>query len=117
MKAVALLPSEVGAFCPLAATTTAMERGTTSQAMLVAPGLRVTRCEFAAGQELSEHASPARLLLQVIGGRCAFSFGGQTCQLGPGDLLHLPPRVPHALRAITDLTVLLIQASDSAPTK
>lgn len=87
--------------------------GIVSQALLTAPGLRVTLFRFAAGQELSEHTSPARVLLQVLSGAGDFTLGPATRRLVAGDLLHLPPHLPHAVRAVEDLTFLLVQAKAS----
>jgi quercetin dioxygenase-like cupin family protein len=88
--------------------------GIVSQALLAAPGLRVTLFRFAAGQELSEHTSPTRVLLQVLAGSGDFTLGPQTRRLAAGDLLHLPPNLPHAVRAVEDLTFLLVQAKPPA---
>ncbi len=111
MKSAALLATDVAAFCALASGVAPVTHGIVSQAVLTAPGLRVTRFSFARGQELSEHTSPARVLVQVIVGSCAFTVGGRTHLLQPGDLLHVPPRLPHALRAVTDLTLIVTQAT------
>jgi len=88
--------------------------GIVSQALLAAPGLRVTLFRFAAGQELSEHTTPTRVLLQVLAGVGDFTLGSQTRRLGAGDLLHMPPHLPHAVRAVEDLTFLLVQAKPPA---
>lgn len=88
--------------------------GIVSQALLAAPGLRVTLFRFAAGQELSEHTTPTRVLLQVLAGVGDFTLGAQTRRLGAGDLLHMPPHLPHAVLAVEDLTFLLVQARPPA---
>ena len=91
--------------------------GIVSQALLAAPGLRVTLFRFAAGQELSEHTSPARVLLHVMAGSGDFTLGAKTRRLVAGDLLHMPPHLPHAVRAVEALTFLLTQATPpAAPT-
>lgn len=110
MSAPALLPADRAAACSLADQPAGVPHGIASQAVLTAPGLRVTRFRFAAGQELSEHTTPARALAQVLAGRCAFIVEGRVHDLGPGDLLHFPPGAPHAVRAVEDLTLLLVQA-------
>jgi len=51
------------------------------------------------------------VLVQVIAGRCEFSVEGRAQVLQPGELLHLPPGVPHAVRAPEALTLLVIQAA------
>ncbi|MGH3422188.1 MAG: cupin domain-containing protein [Streptosporangiaceae bacterium] len=106
----ALLPAEQAGIIPLLAPPPNVAHGIVSQAVLTAPGLRVTLMHFAAGQELSEHTSSARALVQVLAGSCQITFPGRAHQLGPGDLLHLPPGLPHAVSATGDLTLLLVQA-------
>ncbi len=111
MKPAALLPADTAGVCPLQTPAPEVVHGIVSQAVLTAPGLRVTLFHFAAGQELSEHTSTARALVQVLSGSGDFTFHGRTRHLKAGDLLHLPPRLPHAVRAVEDLTMLLTQAT------
>jgi quercetin dioxygenase-like cupin family protein len=110
----ALLPAATAGVCPLQVAAPAVSHGITSQSLLTAPGLRVTLMHFAAGQELSEHTSSDRALVQVLAGTGDFTFHGRTRQLKAGDLLHLPPRLPHAVRAIEEMTMLLTQATGAA---
>ena len=105
-----LLPTDTAGVCPLLAPAQNVAHGIVSQAVLTAPGLRVTLFHFAAGQELSEHTSTARALVQILSGSCDFTFHGETRLLKAGDLLHLPPKLPHAVRAVEDMTMLLTQA-------
>ena len=111
MSASALLPADTAGVCPVLAPASGVTHGIVSQAVLTAPGLRVTLFRFAAGQELSEHTSTARALVQVLSGRGEFTFHGRKHVLQAGDLLHLPPRLPHAVRAVEDMTMLLTQAA------
>jgi len=105
----ALLPTDTAGVCPLFVPAPGVAHGIVSQAVLTAPGLRVTLLHFAAGQELSEHTSTARALVQVISGSGDFTFHDQTRLLHAGDLLHLPPKLPHAVRAVEDMSILLTQ--------
>jgi quercetin dioxygenase-like cupin family protein len=113
MASTLLSPSSP-AICSLLAPISGVAHGIVSQAVLTAPGLRVTQFRFAAGQELSEHTTPARALVQVLAGRCEFTLEGRTVTLIAGDLLHLPPGLPHAVRASEDVTLLIIQATPPA---
>lgn len=110
MSSALLAPATAGV-CPLAIPSTTVAYGIVSQALLAAPGLRATLFRFAAGQELSAHTSPARVLVQVMAGTCEFTVEGQTHTLRPGELMHLPPHAPHAVRAPEDLTLLVLQAT------
>jgi len=109
-----LLDPDGPGICPLAAAGSAVSHGIVSQAVLTAPGLRVTWFRFAAGQELSEHVTPARALVQVVAGEGEFTFAGRTAKLRAGELLHLPPGMPHAVSATREMTVLLTQVFPAA---
>lgn len=111
MATTALLPPDQAAVCPLLTPTQGVAHGIVSQAVLTAPGLRLTLFRFAAGQELSEHTTPARALVQVLAGACEFTFPDRKQRLAAGDLLHMPPRLPHSVRALEDLTILITQAT------
>jgi quercetin dioxygenase-like cupin family protein len=109
--ATALLSNTEAGACALELPTAPVAHGIVSQALLTAPGLRATLFRFAPGQELSEHTSTARVLVQVMEGRAEFTLGGETRTVVPGELLHMPPRLPHAVRAIEQMTLLVIQAA------
>jgi len=117
MKNPSLLDPEEPGVCPLLAPAPGVAHGIVSQAVLTAPGLRLTLFRFAAGQELSEHTTPARALVQVLAGSCEFTFSGGTHPLKAGDLVHLPPGLPHAVKASGDLALLVTQASPPPPGK
>ncbi len=109
--ASALLPTDAASVCSLLTPAQNVAHGIVSQAVLTAPGLRLTLFHFATGQELSEHTTPARALVQVLAGSCEFSFPDRKQTLRAGDLLHMPPKLPHAVRALEDLTILITQAT------
>ncbi len=112
-KSTLLSPAEAGV-CSLLAPVAAVDQGIISRAVLTTPGLRITLFHFAAGQELSEHTSKARALVQILGGRCDFSVNGVVHALKPGDLLHLPPGAPHAVTAPENFSMLLTQITEAA---
>ena len=62
---------------------------------------------FAEGQELSEHTSTQHALIQVLSGECEFSLAGQPHPLKSGDLLYMPPDLPHAVKATKQFSMLL----------
>lgn len=114
MSSSALLPTERSEVCALKIPADRVAHGIISQALLTAPGLRATLFKFAPGQELSEHTSSARVLVQVMRGRCEFTVDGQPRVIGPGELLHMPPKAPHAVRALDEMELLVIQAAPPA---
>ena len=81
--------------------------GIVSRTLLRTPTTRVVLFGFAEGQELSEHTSTAQALIQVLSGSCEFSVDGKPHSLKAGDLLHMPPNVPHAVRATEKFSMLL----------
>jgi quercetin dioxygenase-like cupin family protein len=81
--------------------------GIVSRTVLRTPTTRVVLFGFAEGQELSEHTSTARALIQILSGRCEFSLDGQPRALQAGDFLHLPPNLPHAVKATERFSMLL----------
>ena len=117
MSAAALLPTDTAGVCPVLAPAASVAHGIVSQALLTTPGLRVTLLHFAAGQELSEHTSSARALVQILSGCGEFNFHGKLHLLHAGDLLHLPPKLPHAVRAVEAMSMLLTQVPLAGPGK
>jgi quercetin dioxygenase-like cupin family protein len=114
MKKPTLLSSTESGVCSLLAPAPTVATGIVSRAVLTTPALRLTLFHFAAGQELSEHTSKARALVQILSGTCQFSVGPTVHTLKPGDLLHLPPGALHAVSAPEDFSMLLTQVTEPA---
>jgi quercetin dioxygenase-like cupin family protein len=109
-------PTQTGVL-HLAEATQFSETGIVSRALHDEGGVRVTLFAFAAGQQLTEHTTPARALVQILGGACEFTLAGKKTPLRAGDLLHMPPGLPHAVYATEPFSMLLItiRKSGSAP--
>lgn len=88
--------------------------GIVSRTVLDADLLRVTLFSFAAGQSLTEHATPARALVQILSGSCEFDLAGEKRTLKTGDIVHMPPGTMHAVRATEAFTMLLTLLRQSA---
>lgn len=101
----------------LADATQFSETGIVSRAVHDRGGVRVTLFAFAAGQQLTEHATPARALVQILSGACEFTLGGTKTVLRSGDLVHMPPNLPHAVSATEAFSMLLttIRETKAAP--
>jgi len=78
-----------------------------SRTLLRTPFSRVVLFGFAEGQELSEHTSTQHAVIQILSGECEFSLAGKPHALKTGDLLYMPPNLPHAARATTQFSMLL----------
>jgi quercetin dioxygenase-like cupin family protein len=46
-------------------------------------------------------------LVQIWAGSCEFFLAGQPHQLKAGDLLYMPPHLPHAVKATERFSMLL----------
>lgn len=89
--------------------------GIVSRTVLATPELRAVLFSFAAEQALTEHTSTSRALIQILSGECEFTVAGKPQSLAAGAVLHLPPNVPHAVRATTPMTMLLVLAPKQQP--
>lgn len=113
MKNNSLLSPDQAGTCSLLEPVENVAHGIISRAVLTTPALRLTLFHFAAGQELSEHTSKARALVQILSGTCELSVGKTVHRLKPGDLLHLPPGEPHAVTASEPFSMLLTQVTET----
>jgi quercetin dioxygenase-like cupin family protein len=91
----------------LAQETQFAPNGIVSRTLLRAPNGRVVLFGFAEGQELSEHTSTQQALIQILTGECEFFLAGQPHRLQAGDLLYMPPNLPHAVKATRQFSMLL----------
>jgi quercetin dioxygenase-like cupin family protein len=112
MKSSSVIPPDQSQSLALAEAAPAVGHGIVSRTLLATPELRVVLFTFAAGQELTEHTSTSRALLQVVKGEGEFMAGAETRVLKAGEMLHLPPRMPHAVKATVEMTMLLTLAPE-----
>ena len=102
-----LIEANTAKVLSLAQETQFAPNGIVSRTLLKTPGARAVLFGFAAGQELTEHTSTQHAMVQVLSGECDFSLDGKPHQLKPGDLLYMPPGMPHAVKALTQFSMLL----------
>jgi quercetin dioxygenase-like cupin family protein len=67
----------------------------------------VTLFSFAAGQELTEHTSPYRAILEVLKGEGSMTLGKEFTDIKAGSWVYMPPELPHSLKTKTPLVMLL----------
>ena len=91
----------------LAKETQFAPNGIVSRTLLRAPAARVVLFGFAKGQELTEHTSTQHALVEILSGECEFSLSGKPHLLKAGDFLHMPPNLPHAVKATKQFSMLL----------
>lgn len=96
-----------GKVVSLAEETKFAPNGIVSRTLLRTGNSRVVLFGFAEGQELTEHTSTQHATIQILSGECDFSLAGKPHALKTGDLLYMPPNLPHAVKATTQFSMLL----------
>lgn len=91
----------------LAKETQFAPNGIVSRTLMRSPNGRVVLFGFAEGQELTEHTSTQQALIEILSGECEFSLGGQPHVVKAGDLIYMPPNLPHAVKATKQFSMLL----------
>jgi quercetin dioxygenase-like cupin family protein len=91
----------------LADETKFAANGIVSRTLLRTETTRVVLFGFAEGQELTEHTSTQQAVIQILTGECEFSLGGKPHPVKAGDLVYMPPNLPHAVKATRPFSMLL----------
>jgi quercetin dioxygenase-like cupin family protein len=91
----------------LAAETKFAPNGIVSRTLLRTATSRAVLFGFAEGQELTEHTSTQSAVVQILTGECEFSLGGKPHTAKAGDLIYMPPNLPHAVKATRKFSMLL----------
>lgn len=86
-----------------------------SRTLTQTPVGTLTLFAFAAEQALSEHSAPFDAFVQVLAGQAEISIGGQTVIATAGSLVVMPADIPHAVRAATDMKMLLTMFRPQSP--
>lgn len=79
-----------------------------------AHGVRIVLFGFAPGQELSEHTSTRRALMQFLQGEAEVTLGTEHFTAQAGALAVMEPNLPHSIRALTTTLMLLIMIDAAA---
>ena len=99
----------------LAAETTFAPNGIVSRTLLRTPNNRMVLFGFSEGQELTEHTSTQSAVIQILTGQAELSLAGKLQVVKAGDLIYLPPHLPHAHNAITPFSMLLTLSKAGVP--
>lgn len=91
----------------LAAETRFAPNGIVSWTVLRTANARVVLFGFSKGQELTEHTSTRHAAIQILSGECKFWLASKPHSLKAGDLIYMPPNLPHAVRATKQFSMLL----------
>ncbi|MEM6931649.1 MAG: cupin domain-containing protein [Myxococcota bacterium] len=83
------------------------EASTVSRTVVQDDRVKVVLFAFAAGQELSEHTASVPAILHVLDGTAHVTLADQAIDAGPQTWVHMPAHLPHSIRAVTDVRMLL----------
>ena len=78
-----------------------------SQTLVKEAQLQISRLVLLQGHELKPHSVNQHLVLQCLEGSLIFESMGRELRLHAGDLCHIAPGEPHAVKALTDASALL----------
>jgi quercetin dioxygenase-like cupin family protein len=81
--------------------------GQGTETLLKSKALRVMRLAVPAHKLLDTHKAAGEVTLYCLSGRVTLFVEGVGHELSAGQLAHLPPAVPHAVRGIDDAVLLL----------
>jgi quercetin dioxygenase-like cupin family protein len=102
-----LIDSGTQKILSLPAETQFVPNGIVSRTLLRTENMRTVLFGFAAGQELSEHTSTQHALIQILSGACEFSLDGTPHNMKAGDVLYVPPNLPHSVMATEQFSMML----------
>lgn len=67
----------------------------------------ITLFAFDKNESLTEHTSPYEAVVYTVDGEMEITIGGKPYQVKAGEILVMPPNVPHALKASVKSKMLL----------
>ena len=82
-------------------------RESVTTSLLKTPTLQLMRLVLPAGQGLPEHQVPGAITVHCLEGEAVVTTPKRTCHLGAGQLVMLVGAEPHAVRAVTDASLLV----------
>lgn len=110
-----IINSGAASIVSLAEETKFASNGIVSRTLLRTPNCRTVLFGFAEGQEMTEHTSTQHALVQILSGECDFSLEGKSNFLKAGDVLYMPPNMPHAVKATKQFSMLLTLSKPELP--
>ncbi len=78
-----------------------------SKTLLKAAGLELIRLVIPAGKEIPPHRAAGEITVQCLEGHVSFDHDGHALDLHAGDLVYLCPHETHALKGVTNSSVLV----------
>jgi quercetin dioxygenase-like cupin family protein len=81
--------------------------GTLSRTLQQDERSKVVLFAFSAGQELSEHTAATPAIMHFLDGEADVTLGSGSLTASAGSWIHMPPQLPHSIRAKTPVVMLL----------
>jgi quercetin dioxygenase-like cupin family protein len=78
-----------------------------SKQILKKPNGNITLFAFDKDESLTEHSSPFEAVVYMVDGEMEIKIGGNPYIVKKGDILVMPPDVPHGLKATVKSKMLL----------
>lgn len=82
--------------------------GTLSRTLYQDQQVKAVLFNFSAGQELSEHTASTPAIMHFLCGEAEVTLGADHVTAEAGSWIHMPPQLPHSIRAISPVTMLLL---------
>jgi quercetin dioxygenase-like cupin family protein len=82
--------------------------GTLSRTIFQDERLKAVLFGFAAEQELSEHTASMPAVMHFLSGQAEITLGPDAREVSAGAWVHMPPQLPHSIRARTPVVMLLL---------
>ena len=74
--------------------------------MIVGSKEMLVRWEFRKGAVAARHSHPHEQIVMMIDGKLRLAVGDAETIMAPGDIIVIPPNVPHEAQALEDTVVL-----------
>lgn len=81
--------------------------GIVSKQIIKKPNGNITIFAFDKGESLTEHTSPYEAIAQIIDGEMNITIGGNLNLVCKGEMIIMPPNIPHGLVAMEKSKLLL----------
>ncbi len=81
--------------------------GIVSKQIIKKPNGNISLFAFDKGESLTEHTSPYEAIAQIMEGEMNITIGGNENVVKVGEMIIMPPNIPHGLVAIQKSKMLL----------
>jgi len=78
-----------------------------SKQIIKKPNGNITLFAFDKDESLTEHTSPYEAVVYIVDGEMEIKIGGNPFNLKSGEIIVMPPNVPHGLKATVKSKMLL----------